>query len=76
MVERFSPEYLGAMTAAAERSGKKLAKSTVDYGLGDPRGARCGVCRHFLARANGCEIVAGEIEASMWCNRFARKGAG
>lgn len=53
----------------------KVSKESVNYGPGHARGDHCGVCAHFEA-PHACEIVAGEIDASMWCERFKRKRRG
>jgi hypothetical protein len=51
----------------------KLSKAEVDYGpaKGDDR---CGGCKHFEVLApRHCEIVAGKIEPSYWCEKFEAK---
>lgn len=49
----------------------KIAKATARYSKGMDK-AHCGICKHFEP-PDACEIVAGEIAPSMWCEYFEKK---
>src|SRR5215467_320375 len=46
----------------------KLSKGSVNYSSAGLKNSRCGNCKYF--QGNACEIVAGHIEASMWCEEW------
>jgi len=59
---------LSIAVPAAIRSHAKLSKAAVHYGPGMP-GSRCDICTHWRP-PESCELVAGKIEKTDWCNRF------
>ncbi len=49
----------------------KLSKEEANYGPSKPGGDRCGECKWFeVEKANGCEIVAGDIAVNGWSKFF------
>lgn len=51
---------------------EKLTKKDVNFESPAKGRDRCAYCVHFLARQDACEIVAGRVLSSDWCNRFKR----
>ncbi|MEX8517426.1 MAG: high-potential iron-sulfur protein [Leptothrix sp. (in: b-proteobacteria)] len=52
---------------------KKIPQVNVQY-RAQPKGEqKCGRCLHFMAGANTCELVEGQISAEGWCSLWARK---
>jgi len=50
----------------------KKSKGQVNYSKGMKK-THCGNCRYFLAKQRICDLVAGRIEANMWCKLWKGK---
>ncbi len=59
--------------SAAPAPSSKVSQASVQYQT-QPKGEqKCGVCQHFNAASNTCELVDGQISPNGWCKLWAKK---
>jgi len=67
-----SPPSTTTDSAAPAPSGK-VSQASVQY-QAQPKGEqKCGVCQHFIAGSNTCELVEGQISPEGWCKLWVKK---
>lgn len=52
--------------------GNGVTKAAAHYTIHGSAAEHCGVCKHFEAAQNRCEIVEGKIVAAGWCEHFLK----
>lgn len=62
---------LGRGSSAAAATAAKSSQKSVDYQTHPKGGHACNSCKDFIPQTN-CKSVEGPIQASGWCNKYAK----
>lgn len=52
---------------------KKLQQANVQYQTLPKGEQKCSLCQHFIAEANTCKLVDGQISPDGWCSLWTKK---